>query len=333
MEKFKKIDKDFLLTDSSVNSYGFRLLTSGYQMPLYAKNPIGYYMHLRDNGVLLKWDNLRVEGDKVFGKPCINLSNARGQQTVDEVEGGFLNAASFGHFVVLELSDEPALKLEGQTGPTITKWYNRECSLVDVPGNFNALKLYDAEDNEINLADFNKKFTSTMKQIILTAAQLAVLNLKADADTTAVDIVINDLVAKAAKVEGLVQQLSAATTPKATPENALDAFKKTTVEKEVGDLLAIALNVDKKITVEVSNQLKTMYGEKPVELKALLGAMPAYTGVVSMLDKTKDGLKNLADMSYKELDQNGKLEELKAKDPGTFKAKFKERYGVDYTGA
>jgi hypothetical protein len=134
----KKIDKSYLLSDSSVNCYGFRLLTSGYQLPEFLKNPIGYYMHERDKGILVKWENLEIDGDKIIGKPVINLANPRGQQTVDEIESGFLTAASIGHIVVLETSDDPALMLPGQTGSTVTKWYNRECSLVDIPGNFNA---------------------------------------------------------------------------------------------------------------------------------------------------------------------------------------------------
>lgn len=149
-----KVDKDFVLSDSSVNCYGFRLLTSGYQLNEFAKNPIGYRMHDRDAGVAVRWDNLRIDGDKILGRPVINLSNSQGQQNLDEVINGFMNAASMGHFVVIEASEDEALKLPGQTGPTITKWYNRECSLVDVPGNFNALVLYDKSGNEINLSTF-----------------------------------------------------------------------------------------------------------------------------------------------------------------------------------
>jgi hypothetical protein len=97
-----------------------------------------------------------VNGDVITGKPVINLMNGRGEQTWSEVENGFLNAASVGHIVVLEYSMERELMLPGQTGPTITKWYNKECSLVDIPGNCNALtKLYDAQENELNLMDMN----------------------------------------------------------------------------------------------------------------------------------------------------------------------------------
>lgn len=330
--KFKKIDKEFTLTDSTVNCYGFRLLTAGYQLGDYSKNPIGYYMHGRDAGVLLKWDDIKMEGDKVTGKPVINLSHPRGQQTVDEIENGFLNAASMGHFVVLEMSEDPSLKLAGQTGPTVTKWFNRECSLVDVPGNFNALKLFDADENEINLADFNKKFTQSMKQIILTAAQLAVLNLKADAEPSVVDTTINDLVAKASKVDQLEQQLTAANLAKKTAEDALAALQKTTVEKEVTDMLSAALNVDKKITKAVHDQLAADYKNNPTALKTLLTALPAFTSIATAIGNSKEDAKGLAAMSFDDLDKQGKLEELKAKDPDTFKAKWKEKFGTDYNG-
>jgi len=40
-EKFKKAGRQYVLSDSSVNEYGFRLLTSGYQIESFRKNPIG----------------------------------------------------------------------------------------------------------------------------------------------------------------------------------------------------------------------------------------------------------------------------------------------------
>ena len=88
-DKIKRIDKEYVLSDSTVNDLGFRLLTSGYQMPEYEKNPIGYYMHNRDEGVLVRWEGINIKGDDICATPCINLSNPRGEQTVDEIESGF----------------------------------------------------------------------------------------------------------------------------------------------------------------------------------------------------------------------------------------------------
>jgi hypothetical protein len=224
-DKFKKIDKEFKLSDSSVNCYGFRLMTSGYQMGSFAVNPIGYYMHGRSAGVTVKWDNLRIDGDSVYGTPVVNLSNARGQQMVDEIEDGFLNAASMGEFVVLEYTDDDALKLPGQTGPTVTKWYNRECSVVDIPGNENALcQLFDAKGNTVTLADLmagntptlngaivagvqntELNFNYNMKEIKLKiSAQLyAALGLDATATAEAIESKLPDLIAKSDRVNQL----------------------------------------------------------------------------------------------------------------------------------
>jgi hypothetical protein len=161
-DKFKKIDKEFCITDSSVNVYKYRCLTEGLQLDEVQKNPIGYYLHgteeyPRESGVLVRWEDFRKDGDKILAKPCINLSHPRGKRTVDEIEIGFLNAASVGKIVVLEASDDPQLKVFGQDKPTIVKWFPREISLVDIPGNYNALaNLYDKDNNELNLSDLRE---------------------------------------------------------------------------------------------------------------------------------------------------------------------------------
>lgn len=359
MSKLKKIDKEFLLTDESVNSYGFRLLTSGYLIDEYKKNPIGYGMHRRDDGVLVRWEDIRLDGDKVWGKPVINLSHVNGQRTVDEIENGFLNAASVGHIVVIEVSEEADLKLDGQTGPTVTKWFNRECSLVDVPGNFNALvKLYDIDDNEINLADFSN--THKMKQIFFTAAQLQSMNLSANADEAAVAAAFNDLVAKAAKADGLQTQLNdlhaqvskdkvegliaaaqaarKITEPLAAklrvdyaknPEglkNLLDAMPSAASENKVADLIAKAVT-DRKITKETGDKLAADYKENPEGLKNLLDAMPVYAPLSTQpggASGSEARVTALMAKSFDDLMSTGESEELAKLSPEKWTEKKKE---------
>lgn len=326
MEKFKKIDKEFLLSDSTLNCYSFRLLTAGYQLDEYKKNPIGYRMHNREDGVVLRWEDLRVDGDKVYAKPVINLSNAKGQQTVDEVENGFLNAASVGHLVALEISKDPKDYLPNQKGPTVTKWYNRECSLVDIPGNYNALTdLVDAQDNPINLADFNIQKIN-MEKITLTAAQLALIpNLKAEATQAEVDTAITDLVAKAALAD------TYKTDKEAAEQKLADAEKKVKTDK-VTDLLATAKN-DKKISEAVATQLKADYAENPDGLKVILDGLVAYKPVKDQLKENgSERLQALVAKSYAELDKAGELPELQALDMEAFKTKFKEEFKTEYKG-
>lgn len=144
---FKKIDKEFCITDNSVNCYGYRLLTEGFQIESF-NPPIGYLMHDRDKGVAVRWSDFRVDGDKVFAKPTVNALQF--PNLASEIEAGFYNAASVGHIIALEWTDDAAQKMPGQTGITVTKWFCRECSIVDVPGNFNAIAdLYDKDEKSL----------------------------------------------------------------------------------------------------------------------------------------------------------------------------------------
>lgn len=144
---FKKIDKEFCMTDNSVNSYGFRLLTEGFQINRF-NPPIGYLMHNREGGVAVKWEDFRLDGDKLWARPVVNT--LKYPSLADEIEAGFYNAASVGHIIALEWTDDASMKLDGQTGITVTKWFCRECSIVDIPGNYNALaELYDKDENSL----------------------------------------------------------------------------------------------------------------------------------------------------------------------------------------
>lgn len=332
--KTKKIDREFLITDSSVNCYGFRLLTSGYLLDEYKRNPIGYYNHIREDGVLVRWEDLRVDGDKVYGKPVVNLSNERGQQTVDEMENGFLNGASVGHIVALEWSEDPKDMIPGQTGPTITKWYNREASPCDIPGNYNALALdavglFDKDGVAINLSDFktttNQKLN--MEKIFLTPEQLKKIGLADNAKQDDVNAKIENLAAEAAKVPQLTQDLATANAAKDKAVNDLAEFKKSNIKSKINDLVDAAVN-EKKCTKEMGEILKTQFENKPVELKALLDAMKPYAPVTTkVLTSDNPAVLKLMEKSGEELWRTGDLSKLKALDKEAYKVKYEEAFG------
>ena len=284
-DKFKKIDRQYVLSDSSVNEYGFRLLTSGYQLESFQKNPIGYYMHRREDGIVLKWEDLQIEDDKIVGTPVINLSNGRGEQTCDEAENGFLNAASVGHIVVLEHSTDPELMLPGQTGPTITKWYNKECSLVDIPGNTNALtRLYDINENEINLVDLNIVSPAVKVSRNGTLKELCgLLDRPEGTDESELLGAVQTLLARAEKLEadckGLTQENSAM-------QQQIAELKSARNNYEVAGILDRAL-VDKKVTVELKERLATDYAANAEGLRSLIAAMPAYRSITEHLKGTQ----------------------------------------------
>lgn len=284
----------------------------------------------RELGVLIRWDDLRMDGDRVFGRPCVNLNHPRGQRTVEEIENGFLNAASVGNIVALEISSNPEDYLPGQEGPTVSRWFNREASIVDIPGNYNALTdLVDANDNPLNLSDFNVK-NITMKQIFLNPAQLALMNLKADAEQSAVDTAFADLVAKAAKVDGLINDLNAAKKDVTDAKKALDDLKSSISEEKVSETLKQAV-AETRCTQAAADLLAKQYAGKPDELKSLVATMQPYQPIVKSLTVSDDGKVN--GKTWDELDQAGGLESLKANDPEAFKTLYKQRWGAEYTGA
>ncbi len=328
-EKLKKIEREYVISDSSVNEYGFRLLTSGYQLADFQKNPIGYYMHRREDGIVLKWEDLRVEDDKVLGRPVINLSNERGEQTCDEAENGFLNAASVGHIVVLEYSTDPEQMLPGQTGPTITKWYNKECSLVDIPGNCNALtRLYDAQENELNLVDMRPAPIVLPTPAPGTLKELCgVLHLADDADDKDV---LSAVAALAGKVESQELEMKVLLSDKLALQQRVQEVNNIRSRYEVNGLLDRALE-DKKITVALKNKLATDYAENADGLRELLAAMPAYRSITEHLSRRQpeadEALWEWDD--YEKNDPTGrKLKELRADDTVRYGELFERKFGA-----
>lgn len=315
-EKFKKIDKEFCITDNSLNVYKYRCLTEGLQLDEVKKNPIGFLMHNREKGVVVRWEDFRKEKDKVFAKPVVNLSHPDGQNIADQIENGFLNAASVGKIVCLSATNDPKLKLEGQTGPTVTKWFPREISLVDIPGNYNALaNLYDEDDNELNLADFlqneNMNNNAFNAAVILTA-----LNLSDHAQEGEVVDAIKDLIDKAGKVPGLEKDLE-------DKENELKELKEKGLKKEVADLIAQG-KTDKKLTEEMAVKLSKKYETDPEGLKDLIDTMPAQVSVVETVETADLG--DLKDKDWDTLYREGKLGELKEKHPDLYDKMKNERF-------
>jgi len=327
-EKFKKAGRSYVLSDSSVNEYGFRLLTSGYQIESFRKNPIGYYMHRREDGIVLKWDDLHIEDDKLVGTPVINLSHPRGEQTLDEAENGFLNAASVGHIVVLEYSTEQEQMLPGQTGPTITKWYNKECSLVDIPGNSNALtRLYDANENELNLADFSGA-ANTLLVPSLHNGLCAALNLAEE--TTSQETLLTRVTTLAHEHKRVTQENTALREEQQLLATRLSEITAEHAQKEITNELNRALE-DRKITVELKGRLEKDYATNLPALKALLAAMPAYRTIAEQLNSRlqPEGEGTWEWDDYEKQDPTGnKLRNLRAADPTRYKELFDKKFAA-----
>lgn len=344
MSKFRKINKDFILSDSSINCYGFILETAGYQIDQYLKNPIGYYMHERENGVVVRWEDVRIEGDLVLGKPVIDLTHADGQDIADKIENGFLNGASMGSFVILESKEIPHPSIDGETVLCVTKWYNKETSLVDIPGNSSALVLMDASDNIINLSDLKESQIKInnkngMKKIQLSITPQLIKLLPGLSDKTDVaesDITegIQDLFDQNTDLSDKNRILSTKNQQLQTKIDAADVALK---DQQVTDYLEKALTVDKLITVKTKDALALQFKGNPEGLKDLLATMSPITSVTATLE-TKETPGDLPALKYtwddfKTKDPKGtQLANIKLNYPDHFKKIYKDKFGKEFGG-
>lgn len=170
----------FILSDESVNRYGFRVLTKGIKLDNFKANPVMFYNHDRSQLPIGKWINIEVKGDKLMAEPEFDTNDEFAMKIKDKVDKGIINSTSIG-FDVLAMSDEYSLMLPGQKRPTVTECDIFEVSMVDIPGNSNAIRMRgiqlsgDALDQNIGLIIPEIKTPLKMDKII------AALGLKAGA--------------------------------------------------------------------------------------------------------------------------------------------------------
>ena len=129
----------FLVSDESINSHGFKVLTAGIDTSNFEKNPIMLYMHERPN-VIGRWENLTKENGKLYADAVFDVESQKGKEIARQVEQGFLRGASIG---IMELE---------RNGEVVTKSEVVEISIVDIGSNNNALKLYKDTPEIIRLS-------------------------------------------------------------------------------------------------------------------------------------------------------------------------------------
>lgn len=149
--------KEAIITNSSLNSYGSRVITSGIDLTQYRRNPILLWMHNRpfsgrkDEVLPIgRIENVRIEGDNLIGTPVFDQKDDFARQIESKWNDGILKMVSAG-LDVIELSDDPGVLLPGQRRMTITRSKLVEVSVVDIGANDDALVLYK-DGTRLNLS-------------------------------------------------------------------------------------------------------------------------------------------------------------------------------------
>ena len=160
-----------ILSDETLNRYGYWILTSGLQLDAFLKNPVMLYMHFRDEGTpewcdykaIGYWDDIKIEGNVLSAIPVFDKVDDLSKTIAAKYEAGTLRAASLG-IRILATSSEKEFLLPGQTRETVLKAEVMEASIVDIPANANAVRLYDRSTSVKLAAGMDSQAVPELKQ-------------------------------------------------------------------------------------------------------------------------------------------------------------------------
>lgn len=322
----------FILHDETVNTYGFRMLTSGANLEELRKNPVLLLNHKDWELPIGRWENIRVEGTQILADAVFDEKDDIAVKIAGKVEGGFLRMASMGAWPPEEVSDAEELKLPGQTLPTVTRWTAREASIVTIGANHNALVLFDRQTGKpLDLTD-----ASTVIRLMDTFNHS---KTDSNMDKTLKEVLQLKDTAQDGEVLGAVRQLIANNDRLSRENKELQeaASRAETERKEARHAEAVRL-VDAAIADgRINSAGKEAYLKLfDADFENTRATLDAISRRQSVTERIREGerqqtvaLSDLADKSWDELDKAGRLVELKDKAPELYREKFKAEFGTE----
>ena len=190
----------FIVSDETINSNGFIVLTAGINTARFERNPIMLYMHERENGVIGRWENVHKQGVQLIAEAVFDEGVELGKKVKYQVENGFLRSASIGI--------ENMIYEERDGVKTVTQCDLFEISIVDMPANENAVKLYAKGSKPITSllqSDSDKNDKNTTGQT-LRVRLIDILGLEEDATDNAIINAVKTLLKEPTNVEKEVDQ-------------------------------------------------------------------------------------------------------------------------------
>lgn len=320
-----KKNKSFILSDESVNTYGFRVLLSGADLAQFRRNPVMYFNHNEYDMPIGKWENIVVENGQLKADPVFDLDDEKGKQIAGKVERDFLRMASIG-LRALEWSDDPKLMLPGQTRPTVSKWQLREVSIVGIGANHNAVRLYDENDKQLSDEQILKLFDNrkpTFKTGNMNKELLTLLNLADNSTEEQLHDAVKAVVDRNKTLEAENKTLA---DEKAEREKADNEARKAEAVRLVDEAVK-----DGRLNAEGKADFLKFFETDFETTKKMLTNIPKRSSVKKEIEKQEQqNTGELADInakSWDELDKGGKLQTLRDKYPDIYAEKFEAKFG------
>lgn len=303
------------ISNDSLNSYGFRVLTSGLDVAQYNRNPVLLYMHERGNVVGYVKD-LKVENNEVTGELMFDCASELSQRCKKQFEFGSLRMVSAG-LEIIEMSEDKDLLVAGQTRPTITKSKLFEVSIADVGANDDALVLQrngkmitlgrDGDCDLPLLNNNNKQKTEEMENKTI-ALQLGLPETATDAEISAKLTELNALKEQNVSLQKEKESL--------TLVNITNLVTQAIAEKRLEEK-------DKDQFVELGKKIGAEELEKT--LKAMHPAVKL-SSVLGHQGGTPAGEQKFTKLSEVPADQ---IAVLRSENPEEYKRLYKAEYGID----
>lgn len=185
----------FVLNDENKrNQYGFRVKNSGLKLDRFRANPVLLDSHRAHGteGVIGRWENIRVEGALLLADAVFNEEDPEAMKIAQKVKSGFLKGASMG-LDPFTMDNFVSNELDGV--PDLVQAEVLEASIVAVPNNANAIKLYAVNEEGRKLLndksvdqlllmvnEISNYKSNQMNKIKLTAFAAMAIALNADTE-------------------------------------------------------------------------------------------------------------------------------------------------------
>lgn len=282
----------------------------------YCRNPVLLYMHERGN-VIGYVKDLKVENDEVTGELVFDEATELSKRCKKQFEFGSLKMVSAG-LDIIEMSEDGAYLVAGQTSPTITRSKLFEVSVVDIGANDDALVLKKdgkritlGRDGECPLPELSNNNQKTRNEMENKAIALQ-LGLPETATDAEIAEKIGEFKTAKEENESLRKEKDELTLASIT----------SLVEKAIGE---------KRITADKKDEFISLGKEIGVEkLTSVFSAMSPQVKLSAVLGQHGTAKMDVP-ATYKKLSEvpGDKLLEMREQQPDEYKRLYKAEYGME----
>lgn len=325
--------KEVLVSDESVNSYGFRVLVAGIDTARFLRNPIMLFNHSRamkgTTDQILPigtWKDLRVEDGKLYATPEFDMEDEFAAKIAGKWERGVLRGTSIG----IDIKQLVGENVGDREMPVVSKSQLMEISVADIPSNENSVAVYDENEQPLdkdailalaasisNPPPPAKKTETKMSKFEFVPTSIG---LAADASDEAVK-------AKLAELNGLAktnEELSAKV-------EKFEAAEKARKEQEIVQLVDQAVK-DNKIGAEEKDHYVKLGKLDRASVEAVLKAMSPRKKLAHIpkgpgAAKDDAGKLTFNGKTYDELWRAGELGQLKADNAELYAQMYENEFG------